>query len=109
MVADPQPLFTLLQLIDEMPLAPAPRRGRPCVFADRLILKALLVMIVRQLPTVGSLLAVVAGPTAEMTRVRAHLSDVHRRFPSRRTWERRLNRIVDDLPTLIKVLGAVLL
>src|SRR5450755_3915520 len=109
MVADPQPLFTLLQLIDELPLAPAPRRGRPCVYADRVILKALLVMIVRQLPTVGSLLAVLAEPTAEMTGVRAHLTDVQGRFPSRRTWERRLDRIVDDLPTLIKVLGAYLL
>jgi hypothetical protein len=109
MVADPQPLFTLLQLIDEMPLATPPRRGRPCVYADRVILKALLVMIVRQLPTVGSLLAVLAEPTAEMTHVRAQLTDEHGRFPSRRTWERRLDRIVDDLPTLIRVLGAYLL
>ena len=109
MVADPQPLFTLLSLIDELPLAPAPRRGRPCVYADRLILKALLVMIVRQLPTVGSLLAVVAEPTAEMVQVRAQLTDAQGRFPSRRTWERRLDRIVDDLPLLIKVLGAYLL
>ena len=109
MAADPPPLFTLLQLIDEMALAPAPRRGRPCVYADRLILKGLLVMIVRQLPTVGSLLAVVAEPTAEMAQVCAALTDAQGRFPSRRTWERRLDRIVDDLPALIKVLGAYLL
>jgi hypothetical protein len=32
MIADLQPLLTLLAQIDEMPLATTPRRGRPCIY-----------------------------------------------------------------------------
>lgn len=46
------------------PSQPGGVARRPWVYTDTLIVKALLVMIVRQLPAVGSLLAVVAEPTA---------------------------------------------
>ena len=55
------------------------------------------------------LLAVLAEPTAQMARVRAHLTDGRGRCPSRRTWERRLARLAGTLPTLIALLGAWLL
>lgn len=41
-----------------------------------------------------------------MHQLRAQLSDAQERFPSRLTWERRLYRLVDDLPLLVKVPGS---
>ena len=63
------------QLVEHIPLPAPPRRGRgrPRVYSDRLFLKALVIMIVRHLPTVHTLLAVLDQPTAEMQRLRALL------------------------------------
>lgn len=99
-------LIALLHLVDRLPL-PAqsmPPRGRPPRYPDRLFLKALVVMVVRHLPTVHALLGVLAQPTAEMHHLRQVLSEDDR-FPSRRTWERRLGRIPDHLPAQIACLG----
>jgi hypothetical protein len=116
MVADlaaaPSVLVALVLLVDRIPLpappappAPPPRRrGRPVLYPDRLFLKALVVMIVRRLAKVGTLLAVLDEPTAEMAQLRALLTE-RGRFPSRRTWERRLRAIPETLPAQIGCLG----
>jgi Transposase DDE domain len=110
MVIEESPLVSLLRLVERMPLPPLPGgRGRPYVYGESLIVKALVVMLMRRLPTVHSLLAVLAEPTAEMQRVRAQLTDAQGRFPSRRTWERRLAALPDRLPKMISTMGTYLL
>jgi hypothetical protein len=109
MVAEGSILVALLQLVDRLPLPPAPPggRGRPVVYSDRLFLKAVVVMVVRHLTTVEGLLGVLAQPTQEMAQVRALLTE-QGRTPSRRTWQRRLGRIPQDLPAQIGCLGQAL-
>jgi hypothetical protein len=110
MVAETEPLLVLLSLVEGVSLPPAPaRRGHPDVYSDQLILKALVVMLVRRIWTAHGLLALLDEPTAPLRRVRAQLTDPHGRFPSRRTWERRLARLAGSLPLLIALLGAWLL
>jgi hypothetical protein len=102
-------LVLLVGLVDRIPL-PAPdrrRRGRPPRYADRLFLKALVVMLVRHLHRPGELLAVLEEPTAEMQQVRALLSEAGR-LPCRRTWERRLARLPESLPAQLGCLGRYL-
>jgi hypothetical protein len=107
MVHDTPLLVRLMTLIDDIPLPPAPpgprKRGHPVVYGDRLFLKALVLMVVRRLPTVHGLLAVLAEP--EMAPVRARLTLADGRYPARRTWERRLGALPDTLPDLIALLG----
>jgi hypothetical protein len=102
MVATGSNLVTLVELIDRLPLpAPAPVvRGRPRVYSDRLFLKALVLMIVKRLPTVPLLFAVLDQPTLEMQQVRMVLRE-QGRYPSRRTFERRLATIPETLPAQI--------
>jgi hypothetical protein len=101
-------LVCLVQLMDRIPLPPQPpRRGHPTVYSDRLFLKALVIMIVRRLPTVHALLAVLDQPTPEMQTLRALLQE-QGRYPSRRTWERRLQAIPATLPAQIGCLGRYL-
>jgi Transposase DDE domain len=105
MVPEPSPLVLLVALLDRVPSPPAPaRRGRPPVYPDRLFVKALVVMVLKQLPTVHALLAVLAEDTAEMRRLRALLTEGGR-FPARRTWERRLAALPATLPGRIACLG----
>ena len=78
------------------------------MYSDRLFLKALVIMIVRHLHNVHELLSVLAQPTAEMRRLREELCE-QGRFPTRRTWERRLKAIPDTLPAQIGCLGRHLL
>ena len=107
MVAEREPLVVLLTLVEGIPLPPqARRRGRPARYSERLIVKALVVMLVRRVWSVHGLLAVLDEPTAQMARVRTHLRDAQGRCPSRRTWERRLKRLAGILPLLIALLGA---
>ena len=61
-------------------------------------------MVVKRLPRVGTLLAVLEEPTLEVHRLRALLTEGGR-FPCRRTWERRLRAIPDTLPAQIGCLG----
>ena len=93
MIADGSLLVALLEVVARIPLPPPPPqgRGRPVVYADRLFLQGLVIMIVRRLETVSLLVAVLHAPTEEMARVRA-LRAVDGRLPQRRTWERRLAR-----------------
>ena len=105
MVPDASLLVALVRLIDRIPLPPPPAgRGRPKLYSDRLILKAMVIMIVRHLATVGALLAILEQPTPEMRQLRSLLTE-HGRYPSRRTWERRLNAIPATLPAQIGCLG----
>ncbi len=101
-------LVILLNLVDYIP-APAPPqkrgRGRPHTYPDRLIVKALIVMVVRRLYSAYALLAFLEQDTALTRQLRQHLTLPDGRFPSRRTWERRLKVLPDSLPGLIGALG----
>ncbi len=113
MVANQSPLVLLVMLVDHIPLPPpaapaGPRRGRPRVYSDRLFLKALIIMVLRHLATVHALLAVLEQPTPEMQHLRRLLME-DGRYPSRRTFERRLAAIPDTLPAQIACLGRHLL
>lgn len=103
-------LVTLVKLVDRIPVPPPPRkrqRGRPYVYPDRLFLKALVIMIVRHVHRVHELLSVLEEPTAEMRALRALLM-IDGRYPTRRTWERRLKAIPATLPAQIGCLGRYL-
>ena len=109
MVPQSSLLLALVDLIDVIPSPPvAPRGrapgGRPPVYSDRLFLKALVIMLVRNVSTVGGLLAILEQPTWEMRALRARLTEGGR-FPSRRTWERRLAALPSSLPARIGCLG----
>jgi hypothetical protein len=105
MIAQETVLVQLIRLVDRIPTPPPPtttRRspGRPIFYSDRLFLKALLIMIVRRLHKVGELLAVLEESTPQMQTVRSLLSEKGR-FPSRRTFERRLKALPETLPEQI--------
>jgi Transposase DDE domain len=109
MVPDDSPVVLLVALVDRIPApAAAPRRGRPPTYPDRLFLKAVVLMVLKRLPTVHALLAVLAQDTAEMRRLRELLTEGGR-FPCRRTWERRLAAVPATLPAQIACLGEHLL
>ncbi len=101
-------LVTLVMLVDIVPVPALPaKRGRPKVYSERLFLKALVIMIVRHLHSVHSLLTVLEQPTPEMRRLRELLVE-EGRYPSRRTWERRLKAMPQTLPAQIGCLGRYL-
>jgi hypothetical protein len=103
-------LVTLVKLIDGIPMPATPTkrgRGHPKEYTDRLILKALIIMIVRRLYSAYSLLAFLEQES-ELTGVLRQLLMEQGRFPSRRTWERRLALLPQTLPSLIACLGAYL-
>src|SRR5688572_14203710 len=105
-------LVQLLRAVDRIPEPPSPpqprKRGRPIVYSDRLFLKALVIMIIKRLHRVHELFSVLSQKSADMQEVRALLFE-QGRFPSRRTFERRLNRLPGTLPAQIACLGAHLL
>lgn len=101
-------LVILIRLVDLIPIPAEPcqrGRGRPLVYSDRLMVKALLIMVVRRLYSAYSLLAFLDQDTLLTTLLRAELTNDQGCFPSRRTWERRLARLPDTLPGLIGALG----
>ena len=103
-------LVTLVKLVDRIPMPPEPSkrgRGRPKTYPDRLFLKALVIMIVRHLHKVHELLSVLEQPTLEMQKLRNLLTE-NGRYPSRRTWERRLKALPESLPTQIGCFGRYL-
>jgi len=112
MIAQDSLLVTLVGLIDLIPAPPEParrKRGRIKTYSDQLFLKALVIMIVRQVHTPFGLLAILGQATAEMQTLRQKLSLPDGRFPCRRTWERRLAAIPNTLPSQIACLGCFLL
>ena len=100
-------LLTLIDLLPDLP-ACAHKRGRPPAYDDRLFVKAIVVMLVRRVTTVNGLLSVLAEETPQMQALRILLTESGR-FPSRRTWERRLWSVVPRLPEYIASLGHHLL
>jgi hypothetical protein len=82
MVPQPSLLLVLVDLIDPIPSPPVePRRGRPAVYPDRLLPKALVLMSVRNVATVSGLLAILEQPTWEMHALRGRLTE-RGRFPT---------------------------
>src|SRR3954467_10403252 len=109
MVPQSSLLIALVDLIDLISSPPAKARvgsrgGRPPVYSNRLFLKALVIMLVRNVSTVGGLIAILEQPTWEMQALRARLTE-QGRFPTRRTWERRLATLPSTLPARIGWLG----
>jgi hypothetical protein len=101
-------LVTLVKLVDRLPMPVPPKkrgRGRPKEYTDRLILKALVIMIIRRLYSAYSLLAFLEQDTTLTQALHAQLTNEKGNFPSRRTWERRLKALPDTLPGLIGCLG----
>ena len=110
MITQDTVLVQLIRLVERIPSPPPPpppprRRGRPIFYSEKLFLKALVIMIVRRLHKVGELLAVLDEPTPEMRMVRELLLREEGRFPSRRTFERRLKALPETLPEQIGCLG----
>lgn len=100
-------LVMLVLLVDGIPMPTEPAkhgRGRPKTYSDRLIVKALLIMVIRRLYTAYSLLAFLAQETELTNQLRELLTEAGR-FPTRRTWERRLAVLPETLPGLIGCLG----
>lgn len=99
-------LVSLVRLVDRIPMPPAPsrRRGRPKTYPDRLLLKALIIMIIRRRYTAWPLLAFLEQPDPVACQLRGWLTE-QGRFPSRRTWERRLQTLPASRPGLIGGFG----
>jgi hypothetical protein len=106
MIAQDTVLVQVVRLVERIPTPPPPPRrpGRPILYSDGLFLKALIIMIVRRIHRVGELLAVLEEPTQEMRSLRKLLTE-NGRFPTRRTFERRLRSLPQTLPARIGVLG----
>jgi hypothetical protein len=101
-------LVTLVKLVDCIALSAPPQkrgRGHPKVYSDHLIVKALVIMVIRHLYSAYSLLAFLEQETALTQQLRPLLQNPEGRFPTRRTWERRLKALPDSLPGLIGALG----
>ena len=100
-------LVIIIKLVERIPMPNQPqtgKRGRPYVYSNKLIIKALIIMIVKRLYSAYSLLAYLEQGTAMTQELTKHLQE-NGRFPSRRTWERRLARLPDTLPSLIAAFG----
>jgi transposase len=109
MLAERRILVSLLSLVEHL-LSPPPqkrKRGRQETDSDQLFIKALLVMIIRRLYTAHALLDLLAQLDPLAQAVRALLIEGGR-FPSRRTWERRFEKLPARLPALIGCLGRLL-
>lgn len=86
MVPQDSILVLLIGLIDLIPTPPEPARrprGRVKTYPDRLFLKALVIMIVRQIHTPCGLLAILEQPTMEIQWLRKELSLPAGRFACR--------------------------
>lgn len=107
MVRENSLLVRLVVLLDQVPAPPPPKkrpRGKPPKYSDKLILKALLIMIVRRLYTASGLLAFLAQDDATVQALRPLLCE-DGDFPTRRTWERRLVVLPTRLPAMIGWFG----
>jgi hypothetical protein len=100
-------LVSLVLLVDRFPWPPEPPkrpRGHPKTYSDRLIVKALVIMIIRRLYTAYAFLAFLEQDDPLPQQLRPLLYE-QGRFPSRRTWERRLAALPQRLPGLIGCIG----
>jgi len=104
-------LVQLLRMVDAIPEPPPPSsrgRGRPLVYPERFFVKVLVFMILRRLHRVHEAFTVLSYPSADILEIRAVLFPGGK-LPSRRTFERRLKRLPDQLPAQICSLGTHLL
>ena len=100
-------LVSLVLLIDRLPWPSEPTtrpRGRPKTYSDQLILKALVIMIIRRLYTAYAFLTFLEQDDPLPQQLCPLLYE-QGRFPTRRTWERRLAAFPQTLPGLIGCLG----
>jgi hypothetical protein len=107
MVAKEALLVIFVRMIDCIPQPremERRRRGRPQTYTERLIVKALVIMVIRRLYSSYSLLAFLEQES-DLTKVLRLLLTEQGRMPTRRTWERRLGRLPESLPGLIACLG----
>jgi hypothetical protein len=109
MVSQESLVVLLWQLVDRLPLPLDSTNykrqpGRPREYSDRLFLKALVLMIVKHLHRVHEMLQVLEQPTREMQTLH-RLLEQNGRYPSRRTFERRLAALPETLPSQIGCLG----
>lgn len=109
MIPQESMLVVLVKLIDFIPTPPvgSAKRGRPITYPEKLFLKALVIMIVKHLHKVYELLSVLKEPTFEMEQLRSLLTEKGR-YPTRRTWERRLKGLPASLPAQIGCFGRYL-
>src|SRR5262249_61161936 len=100
MLRHPSVLVTLVRLVDRLPWPadPAtPSRGRPKTYSDRLIVKALVVMIIRRLYTAYAFLAFLD----QVDPLPQHLFPILSEqvtFPTRVTYVLRLATLREALP-----------
>ena len=107
MISGDSILVSLVRLVEALPFPPPPshrKRGRPPTYSDQLIVKAVVIMIIRRVYTAWALLAFLQQDDPVVTPLRSLLTE-HGRFPTRRTWERRLAVLPTTLPGLIGRLG----
>lgn len=100
-------IVRLVMLVDFIPLPPQPlkrKRGRQKSYSDRLILKALIVMIIRRLYSAYALHQFLQQDDSVAQALRLLLTE-DAKIPCRRTFERRLKALPDSLPTLIGYFG----
>jgi hypothetical protein len=109
MIPQESMLVVLVKLIDRIPVPAAQpvKPGRPVTYPEKLFLKALVIMIAKHLHKVHELLSVLNEPTYEMQQLRSLLSQ-NGRYPTRRTWERRLKGLPVRLPAQIGCFGRYL-
>ena len=109
MIPQESMLVVLVKMIDLIPAPPVgpSKRGCPVTYPENLFLKALVIMIVKHLHKVHELLSVLNEPTYEMQQLRGLLTE-NERYPTRRTWERRLKGLPANLPAQIGCFGRYL-
>jgi hypothetical protein len=103
-------LVSLLWLVEQISLPRLPikrQRGRQEFYPDTLFVKALIVMIIRRRYTAAALLSFLEQDDPVAQQIRPLLTE-HGRFPTRRTWERRCEKLPARLPALIGGLGRYL-
>ena len=103
-------LVSIVSLTDRIPepaAATKRSRGRPPVYSDKLFLKALVIMIIRHINSAYALRHVLEQPSTEMQQLRQLLM-LEGKYPSRRTFDRRLAKLPSTLPAQIACLGRYL-
>jgi len=94
----------LVDLIPLPPQPPRPKRGRYKTYSDRLILKALIIMIVRRLYSAYALYQFLHQDDLVAQQLRILLTE-NAKTPCRHTFERRLKVLPQSLPALIGYFG----